>query len=258
MRAAGIDIGSRTVKLVVIEDGAIILARKGLTSYDPLETARELVGGVEYDMMTATGYGRHLVRDFLECTVISEIKAFAMGARSILPRCRVILDIGGQDTKAIALSETGEMSTFEMNDRCAAGTGRFLEVMAAALGYTLDEFSKAALSAQREEKINNMCTVFAESEVISLTARGAARHEVALGIHRAVVSRSVALLKRVSDHREVFFAGGVALNECVRALIGRELGTPVFVPPEPQIVGALGAALYAAGHAGRIRDASGV
>jgi predicted CoA-substrate-specific enzyme activase len=258
MRAAGIDIGSRTVKLAVVQGGEPILARKALTSHDPLETVRSLISGVDYDSITATGYGRHLVKDLLECTVISEIKAFALGARAILPRCRVILDIGGQDTKAIALSETGEMSTFEMNDRCAAGTGRFLEVMAAALGYTLDEFSKAALSAQREEKINNMCTVFAESEVISLTARGAARREVALGIHRAVVSRSVALLKRVSDPREVFFAGGVALNECVRILIGRELGTSVFVPPEPQIVGALGAALYAAGHRSRIREASGV
>jgi predicted CoA-substrate-specific enzyme activase len=211
--------------------------------------ARRLVNGVEYDTITATGYGRHLVKDFLECAVISEIKAFALGAHTILPACRVILDIGGQDTKAIALSETGELSKFEMNDRCAAGTGRFLEVMAAALGYSLDEFSKAALLAEREEKINNMCTVFAESEVISLTARGAARHEVALGIHKAVVSRSVALLRRVSGPQEVFFAGGVALNECVRTLIARELDMPVYVPPEPQIV--------ARQEAGEIRVAAG-
>jgi (R)-2-hydroxyacyl-CoA dehydratese activating ATPase len=246
MRGAGIDIGSRTVKLAVINDGELALTRKALTSHDPLESVRELIRGVEYGTIVATGYGRHLVKEFLGCAVISEIKAFALGARAILPRCRLILDIGGQDTKAISLSEPGDLSKFEMNDRCAAGTGRFLEVMAAALGYSLDEFSKAALSAERAEKVNSMCTVFAESEVISLTAQGAARNEVALGIHKAIVGRSIALLKRVSAPREVFFAGGVALNECVGVLIGRELGVPVFVPPEPQIVGAFGAALYAA------------
>ena len=145
------------------------------------------------------------------------------------------------------------MDKFEMNDKCAAGTGRFLEVMAAALGYGLDEFSNAACSAERAEKINSMCTVFAESEVISLTARGAARSDVALGIHKAIVSRSVALLRRVSPPQEVFFAGGVALNACMRLLIGQELDVPIFVPPEPQIVGAFGAALHAAGQAGEIR-----
>lgn len=245
MRAAGIDIGSRTVKLVVVEDGDLALVRKALNLHDPLEAASRLVRGVKYDTIVATGYGRHLFGGIHDCAVISEIKAFALGARAILPRCRLILDIGGQDTKAISLTAEGEMNKFEMNDKCAAGTGRFLEVMAAALGYSLEEFSRAALSAERAEKINSMCTVFAESEVISLTARGAARHEVALGIHKAIVSRAVALLRRVSAAQEVFFAGGVALNECMSVLIGRELGVPVFVPPEPQIVGAFGAALHA-------------
>lgn len=247
MKAAGIDIGSRTIKLAIIENGELLLHRKVFTSYNPLKKAQVLLQGVEYDNITATGYGRHLVREFLDCTVVSEIRAFALGARAILPRCRTILDIGGQDTKAISLDDAGEVSKFEMNDKCAAGTGRFLEVMASALGYSLYDFSNAAASAQRAEKINSMCTVFAESEVISLTTRGAPRQEVALGIHKAIVSRSIALLKRVSVPQEVFFAGGVALNGCVRTLIGRELGVPVFVPPEPQIVGAFGAALHAAG-----------
>jgi (R)-2-hydroxyacyl-CoA dehydratese activating ATPase len=246
MRAAGIDIGSRTVKLAVVEDGELDLARKALNSHDPIETVRALLQGIEYDSIVATGYGRHLVKDLLECAVISEIKAFALGAREIMPTCRMVLDIGGQDTKAISLTEGGEIHKFEMNDKCAAGTGRFLEVMAAALGYTLDEFPKAALSAGKAEKINSMCTVFAESEVISLTARGAARNEVALAIHKAIVSRSVALLRRVAPAEEVFFAGGVALNEAVRVLIGSELGKPIFVPPDPQTVGAFGAALYSA------------
>ena len=113
-------------------------------------------------------------------------------------------------------------------------------------------------SAERAEKINSMCTVFAESEVISLTTQGAARNEVALGIHKAIVSRSIALFRRVSAPQEVFFAGGVALNECVRVLIGQELDVPVFVPPDPQIVGAFGAALHAAAQVGELRIASGV
>ncbi|OPX97272.1 MAG: R-phenyllactate dehydratase activator [Syntrophorhabdus sp. PtaB.Bin047] len=251
MRTAGLDIGSRTVKLVVIEQGETVLTRKGLTSHDPLEAARALMEGVNYDTIVATGYGRHLLKEHLDCPVISEIKAFALGAKAIYPTCRVILDIGGQDTKAISLNEAGEMSKFEMNDKCAAGTGRFLEIMAAALGYTLEEFPKAALSAGRFEKINSMCTVFAESEVISLTAKGAARPEVALGIHRAIVSRSTTLLKRIAPSGEVFFAGGVALNGCVETLIAEDLGRPVFVPPDPQMVGALGAALHALKSGGR-------
>lgn len=245
MRTAGLDIGSRTVKLVVIEGGETVLTRKSLTSHDPLEAARALMSGVEYDVIVATGYGRHLLKGHLNCPVISEIKAFALGAKAIHPPCRVILDIGGQDTKVISLNEGGEMSKFEMNDRCAAGTGRFLEIMAHALGYTLEEFPKAALSAERSEKINSMCTVFAESEVISLTAKGAARPEVALGIHRAIASRSTTLVRRIAPSGEVLFAGGVALNRCVGTLIAEDLRQPVFVPPDPQCVGALGAALHA-------------
>ena len=147
MRHAGLDIGSRTVKLAVIENGELVLSRKSVTSHDPLETARSLMKGTGFDAVTATGYGRYLIQGHLECPVISEIKAFAVGSRFFSSECRSILDIGGQDTKAISLDEEGNMSKFEMNDKCAAGTGRFLEVMATALGYTLEEFSSAALSA---------------------------------------------------------------------------------------------------------------
>lgn len=245
MRSAGLDIGSRTVKLAVLEDGKLLLARKSATSHDPLGTARALLDDASYDVLTATGYGRHLIKGHLDCPVISEIKAFALGARHLAPACRSILDIGGQDTKAIALDERGNLSKFEMNDKCAAGTGRFLEVMATALGYTLEDFARAALAAPQAVKINSMCTVFAESEVISLTTQGHARGEVALGIHRAIVGRCLALLKRVSPPGTIFFAGGVALNACARSLLETETGREVYVPPDPQIVGAVGAALSA-------------
>jgi predicted CoA-substrate-specific enzyme activase len=183
----------------------------------------------------------------LDCPVISEITAFVLGARLYPEECGSILDIGGQDTKAISLETGGRLCKFEMNDRCAAGTGRFLEVMATALGFTLEEFPKAALSATGAVKINSMCTVFAESEVVSLISRGAGRGEVALGIHRAIVSRSAGLLKRVAPAGKIFFAGGVALNRCVRILLEEETGRPVFVPPDPQMIGAIGAALSASG-----------
>ncbi|MEN6332146.1 MAG: acyl-CoA dehydratase activase [Smithella sp.] len=249
MKYAGIDIGSRTVKLVVLEHGKLVFSRKSITSHNPLETARKLMSGAEFDLITATGYGRHLLKGHLGCPVISEITAFALGSRFFSSDCASILDIGGQDTKAIALDNNGLMNKFEMNDKCAAGTGRFLEVMATALGFTLEEFSRAALGARKAVKINSMCTVFAESEVISLTAQGALRDEVALGIHKAIVSRSAGLLKKIAPPGKVFFAGGVALNECVTVLLENEMARPIFVPPDPQIVGAVGAALSAANDA---------
>jgi len=245
MRSAGIDIGSRTIKIAVIEDGKLVYFFKTVTSHNPLELARDLLADIEFDRIVATGYGRHLVKGHLDCPVISEITAFVLGSRYFDVTCSSILDIGGQDTKAISLNSNGDLCKFEMNDRCAAGTGRFLEVMATVLGFTLEEFSAAALSAKKAEKINNMCTVFAESEVVSLISNGADRNEVALGIHKAIVSRSAGLLKKVDSDGKVFFAGGVALNRCVRILLEKELNRPVFVPADPQIVGAVGAALSA-------------
>ena len=247
MRYAGIDIGSRTIKLAVIEDGRLVLSRKAASSHDPLGTARELMEGAGFDRIMATGYGRHLIRGHLDCPVISEISAFVRGARFFSDGCNAILDIGGQDTKAISLDQNGGLCKFEMNDRCAAGTGRFLEVMATALGFTLEEFAAAALAAKKAEKINSMCTVFAESEVVSLISQGADRDDVALGIHKAIIGRSAGLLKRVAPLGTIFFAGGVALNPCARALLSEETGRAVFVPPDPQIVGAVGAALECAG-----------
>ena len=243
MKSAGIDIGSRTIKLVVIENGTITLVRKGENSFDPLKVCAEFLKDVEYNVITATGYGRHLFSQHYPCEVISEIKAFATGAKHLFPSCRTILDIGGQDTKAISLAADGKLLKFEMNDKCAAGTGRFLEIMAMALGYSLSDFGRAACSAEKSEKINSMCTVFAESEVISVVAKGAARHEVALGIHQGIATRSIGMLQRVMIQPDVAFVGGVAFNPCMRNLLQEKLGESVLIPEDPQIVGALGCAL---------------
>jgi len=212
--------------------------------FDPLNICAEFLRDVDYDVITATGYGRHLFSQNYPCEVISEIKAFAAGAKHLFPSCRTILDIGGQDTKAISLAADGKLLKFEMNDKCAAGTGRFLEIMAMALGYSLSDFGSAACSAEKSEKINSICTVFAESEVISVVARGAARHEVALGIHQGIATRAISMLKRVSIQSDVAFVGGVAYNPCMKKLLQERLGKSVLIPDDPQIVGALGCALH--------------
>ncbi len=243
MRSAGLDIGSRTVKLAVLERGRLVLSRKAESSYDSLAAARELLKDVSFAVLVATGYGRHMYSEHHHCPVISEIVAFAAGARFLFPDCQAVLDIGGQDTKVISLDGGGRVLRFEMNDRCAAGTGRFLEIMASALHYPLSEFGPAALQARRAEKINSMCTVFAESEVISLLTRGARRDEVALGIHQAISQRSLTMLGRLSPVANLVFAGGVARNQCMRHLLSKSLGVPLLIPEDPQIAGALGAAI---------------
>lgn len=243
MSVAGLDIGSRTIALVELEAGEMVFGEVRDTTHDPLQQCLDLLRGRSPDRLVATGYGRQLARANFAHEAVTEIKAFALGCHYFFPECRTVLDIGGQDTKAIAVSPAGAVADFQMNDRCAAGTGKFLEVMAMALGLRLQEFGELALRAGASHKISSMCTVFAESEVISLTTQGAARNEVALGIHRAIVSRSVSLLKRIAPPGDVFFAGGVALNGCVRSLLENELGRRIFVPDDPQIVGAVGAAL---------------
>lgn len=245
MKGVGLDVGSRTVKLVVCEDGRIAEIRKEVNTHDPLTLCRSMLRGLEGHRLIATGYGRHLIRGYIACDTVSEIKAFARGALSLHAPCRTVLDIGGQDTKAISLDAKGKIVRFQMNDKCAAGTGRFLEVMATALGLSLDDFMAAALTAERPEPVSSMCAVFAESEVISMIARGASRPGIALGILQSVARRAVSLLERVTVREDVLFAGGVALNPRMREQIEGHLGRPLTVPGDPQIVGALGCALFA-------------
>ena len=245
MRFAGIDIGSRTIELVVLNDGKIIESKKADSGFDTMMRAKEMLEGVEHEHIMATGYGRHLFELSFDAPTVTEIKAYAVGARALFPEVRTILDIGGQDSKAIAVNDDGKVIKFEMNDRCAAGTGKFLEIMAQALGYNLDRFGIEALGATRDIQISSMCTVFAESEVTSLVAKGEDRREIALGLHRSVVRRAVGMLKRVSVKEPIIFAGGVARNLCMHHLLEEALGKDILIPENPQMVGALGAALLA-------------
>jgi len=195
--------------------------------------------------VVATGYGRHLARAETAGRVITEIKAHAAGAARLFPGVRTVIDIGGQDSKVIALDGSGRVSRFLMNDKCAAGTGRFLEIMAATLGYTLPDFGEAALGADDEVRLNAMCTVFAESEVISLKNRGVPPARIARAVHQAVVQRMVQMVTRMDYGPWIVFSGGVARNPCIRRLLQEQLpGTEIRVPQDPDLVGALGAALH--------------
>ena len=244
---AGIDIGSRSIELVVLNHGRPFHQVKTQTTFDPLAQCEKLMDGVDRGRVIATGYGRKLFAEsFARANVatITEIQAYALGARFLCPEARTVLDIGGQDTKVISLSETGKVFKFEMNDRCAAGTGKFLEFMATALQVPIESFGDFALRSDRRIQISSMCTVFAESEATSLMARGERAENIAMGLHAAIVQRTIAMLRRIGVSTPLVFAGGVANNPCVVRLLEEELGLPVIVPENPDMVGALGAALY--------------
>jgi predicted CoA-substrate-specific enzyme activase len=244
---AGLDIGSRSIELVLWDGEKPVHTAKLPTTFDPLAQCRRLLAGTSPARIVATGYGRKLLAENLlhrPVSTITEIQAYALGARHVCPEARTVLDIGGQDTKAISLAQDGRVAKFEMNDRCAAGTGKFLEFMAVALQVSLESFGDFALACDRRIQISSMCTVFAESEATSLMARGEKPANIAMGLHLAIVSRTLAMLGRVGAAAPLLFAGGVALNACVRALLEADLEIPVIVPEEPEMVGALGAALY--------------
>jgi len=243
MRVIGIDIGSRTVKRVTVDHGEVLDHKVVPTTHDPLSVCDELLARERADRVVATGYGRHLFAKHRGAETLTEIRAAALGARRLRPGTRTLLDIGGQDTKVVALDADGSVVKFEMNDRCAAGTGRFLEVMATALSYPMAEFVRAGRAAPASRSINAMCTVFAESEVISATARGVDRAELARGLHDAVLRRAAAMLRRLPLEDEIVFCGGGALNACLHELLTGMLDREVHVPSQPQIVAALGAAI---------------
>jgi predicted CoA-substrate-specific enzyme activase len=254
----GIDIGSLTVKAVLLDADRRLLARGVLPAgYGGQEAAVSLVdrvlaeahrsaGDVAYAVVT--GYGR--VRFSAADEEVSEISCDARGVSHLYPGARTVIDIGGQDSKAIRLDADGRVVDFAMNDKCAAGTGRFLEVMAAALGVSVATLGELASWSEHPVEISSTCTVFAESEVVSHIARGAAREDVAAGVHQAIAARVLGLAARVGLEPQVVLVGGVALNRGVVAALERGNAT-ITVPEDPQVVGALGAALYAVHKGGR-------
>ena len=244
----GIDAGSTTLKGVAIDSAGRVLARR-LEPASPLirdQAARmidELRAEVGPAPVGATGYGRKQV--VADCS-LTEITCHARGAWLLRPKAGVLVDVGGQDTKVIRLGLSGDVLDFAMNDKCAAGTGRFLEVILGRLQIPLSEVHALVERAEKSVPVSSTCTVFAESEVISLVAQGAPLEGIVRGLHEALASRVAALAGVLGADVAITMSGGVALNAAMVAALSRALGRPVEVLPEPQLVGALGAALTVA------------
>lgn len=253
MYTLGIDSGSTSTDAAILDDESRLVASMCIrTGAKSIDSARRLFEEVlnsarlsrsDIAAIVATGYGRISV-DFADLQV-TEISCHARGAHWFNPDIRTILDIGGQDSKAIRLDSQGNVADFAMNDKCAAGTGRFLEAMARTLEVDVTQLGPLSLESKRRVEVTSMCTVFAESEVITLIAEGTERADIAAGVHRAIAGKSRGLMQRV--HHEPFYmmTGGVARNTGVVAAIEESLGAPLFICDKPDIVGAVGAALIA-------------
>lgn len=256
MMAAGVDVGSTQTKAVVLDDrrrmlgralidtGANVVAAAENAYRRALADAGLVSGDVSY--VVGTGYGRYRVT--FGDTQVTEISCHARGASQMFPATRSVLDMGGQDTKAILVNERGEVLDFSMNDKCAAGTGRFLGAAAAALDIPLDGLGPTALRAERPVKISTTCTVFAESEVLSWLGRGKKIEDILMGVHQSIATRSVGLLRRVGVEEEVTFTGGVTRNLAMVHILADLLQTPLNVSDDSHYMGALGAALFALDH----------
>jgi predicted CoA-substrate-specific enzyme activase len=192
-----------------------------------------------------TGYGRYMIDSFDKSKVISEIQAHAKGITYFFDDVEVVVDIGGQDSKVICLGKNGSFVDFKMNDKCAAGTGKFLEIAAQRLGYSLEEFGNSCKEPTKEVEINSMCAVFAESEVISLVAKKELPQNIGHGVHRSISTRVANMAKSMAREKKTAFSGGAAQNPLLAQLLSQELETPLLIPTHPQFVGAIGACLLA-------------
>ena len=250
MLFAGIDIGSTSTECLILDESARIVATDmrptGANSAKAAQAALEEAckkAGPPPGFIVATGYGR--VSAPFAHKVVTEITCHARGALHIFPNARTIVDVGGQDSKVIRLGPKGNVVDFIMNDKCSAGSGRFLDVMARALEVSLDDLGALSEKASREISISSMCTVFAESEVISLVARAVPVEDIINGIHKSIVNRLAAQMQRLNPEPQIIMTGGVAKNSGMVKKLSQAAGHPVQVPVNPRMVGALGAALTA-------------
>ncbi len=251
--AAGIDSGSSSTDAVVMDADKNILGKAILPTGagaasgadKALEAALKDAGlsRDDIDAVVTTGYGRETIG--LSDKSVTEISCHAKGAHFLYPKARTVIDIGGQDSKVISLDEDGNVENFVMNDKCAAGTGRFLEMMARTLNLSLPEMSRMGLAWENDITISSMCTVFAESEVVSLIADNTSSADIIHGLNEAVASKTVSLARRLKAKPSYVMTGGVAQNRGVVKSLEEKLGEDIYIPGEAQLCGALGAALYA-------------
>jgi predicted CoA-substrate-specific enzyme activase len=253
---AGVDVGSTQTKAVIINEQREIVSRALLDTganvvraaenayMQALQSAKLREEEVEY--VVGTGYGRYRVT--FGNTQVTEISCHGRGAVHVFPETRTVVDMGGQDTKAIRVSPSGEIVDFCMNDKCAAGTGRFLGAASTALDIPLDELGATALRSEKAVRISTTCTVFAESEVLSWLGKGKKIEDILWGVHTSIASRSAGLLRRVGIEDEVTFTGGVSLNIGMVKALEEKLQTRLNVSEECHYIGAVGAALFALDH----------
>lgn len=254
--AAGVDVGSTQTKAVLINE------RKEITGRALIDTGANVIQAAqnayflaldnaaireeEVEYVIGTGYGRYKVT--FGNTQVTEISCHARGAVQMFPRTRTVLDMGGQDTKAIRIGPDGEILDFCMNDKCAAGTGRFLGAAATALEIPLPELGPTALEAEKPVRISTTCTVFAESEVLSWLGKGKKIDDILMGVHQSIAKRSIGLMRRVGVEEEVTFTGGVAKNTGMIFALEENLELSLNVSDDSHYMGALGAALFALDH----------
>jgi len=253
MICAGIDAGSRAIKVVLLDTEGYNVVASGTTDQAVEQQALALglleqaladsgLSRADVGRTVATGYGRNII-SFAD-TTITEITCHARGVRHVVPDAMTIIEIGGQDSKLIRLNAHGAVRDFAMNDRCAAGTGRFLEVVAGRLGVELDKLGEMARQSRKPAAISSTCVVFAETEIIGLLAAGSRPEDIVAGVQRSIASRVAAMVGRTMDP-PIVFTGGVALIPGMDAALQSTLGHPVTIAPEPMMTGALGAALLA-------------
>jgi (R)-2-hydroxyacyl-CoA dehydratese activating ATPase len=254
MIVAGCDIGSLTAKAVIVKNNEIMAARVMRAKSHPEESAREVMGQAleqaglvmdEISFCVGTGYGRASIP--FANMVESEIACHGKGAQWQMPSVRMVIDIGGQDAKAIRLDDQANVIRYVYNDKCASGTGRFLEVMADALNIDLDQMGTVSLSSSNPISISNQCVIFAETEIVSLVNEGKNIADIVSGLHHALAHRVAALAKGIELHEDIVMTGGVAKNEGMFAALENALGKKIKnISRDPQINGALGAAIFAA------------
>jgi len=249
---AGIDAGSRAIKIIVINDNFEIIAsgivdqgvEQNILTLNLFKTLlkENHLSRSKISIIVATGYGRNMV-DFAD-TTITEITCHSYGVRHLIPNARTIIDIGGQDSKLIKLNTDGGVRDFTMNDRCAAGTGRFLEVVAERLGVKLEQLGEMAEKSKSFVTINSTCVVFAETEIIGLLASGASVNDIVAGVQSAIANRIATMVGR-NIEEPIIFTGGVAKIPGMNSALEKALNHPTIIAPEPQFTGALGAAILA-------------
>ncbi len=254
--AAGVDVGSTQTKAAILDEDRQVVGRALIdTGANVMQAAEKAylealrscaIQEEEVEFVVGTGYGRYRVT--FGNTQVTEISCHGRGAVHMFPGTLTVLDMGGQDTKAIRVNPKGEIQDFCMNDKCAAGTGRFLGAASAALEIPLDDLGPTALQADKPVRISTTCTVFAESEVLSWLGKGKKIEDILLGVHQSIGRRSLGLLRRVGIEQELTFTGGVARNAGMVRVLNDELGFPINVSEESHFMGAIGAALFALDH----------